>query len=139
MSTPITTTYARYLLPGAFVPEVAVREVRDRHPGAAALAAPPGAYAFCFFDRLTTTGEIDGEAVEMRSGEMHTGRWFYINGEVLDQAAVEAICRASGHWVLLENMRGNRWPAVVRCRAGNFQPFMPGDMVISHDGELAVT
>src|SRR5262249_9742468 len=98
-----TTTYVRYLLPGAFFPEESVREVADRGPQEAARNAPDGAFAFAFHDRMSTTAD----GVTLRSDPLNVSGRYYINAEPLTAGDVAAL--PGNHSILLANMRGNRW------------------------------
>ena len=122
-------TYVRYLLPGAFVPEETVRTVNSRDPRAAARRASPDAYAFEFFDRATAAAEVGGHQVQMNSRALNESGTYYIDGETLTATGVAAL--PGDHRILLANMRSNGWEHVVRCRAGNFQPFRAGDEIVS--------
>jgi hypothetical protein len=125
-----TTTYVRYFHPGAFVSEESVHEIADRDPKAATAQAPASAFAFEFFDKVhVTTPDIDGTELTLSTPERHRSGRFYIDGQELSEAAVAAM--GDGYSIMLENMRSNRWPAMVRCRAGNFQPLRDGDAIVS--------
>ena len=126
--TTTTTTYVRYLLPGVFMPEEAVREVGDRDPQRAAREAPENAFAFTFYDVVITTAEIGGKTLTLRSDPLNATGRYYIDPEVLNAADVEAL--PGDHRILLTNMRGNHWTTILRCRTGNFQPLEDGDTII---------
>lgn len=124
MSDTSTVTYARYLLPEVIVPEETVIQVRSRDPQEAIRKAPDHAYAFRFFDRSRLF--VNGEELSGKPGS--ESGWFYIGGERLTETDLEAM--GPRYETLLDNMRGNRWPAVVRCRHGNFQPLHDGDQIV---------
>jgi hypothetical protein len=115
------TTHVVYEHPGSLFPENSGGVVDSRDPARAAANASPTAFAFTFHDRYRTTAIIDGERIELRSASMHFSKRYVIGGELLDEAAVEAL--PGDHKILLSNMRGNGWQQVIRHRTGNFQPF----------------
>jgi hypothetical protein len=134
MSASATTTYVEYLYPGSFFPEESRRPVTERDPATIAREAAPGAFAFRFYDIVTTTVTTNGPAIELRRGAVNpTGR-YYIDAEKLTAADVEAL--PGDHRVLLANMRGNGWDPILRCRTGNFQPLEDGDVLITSEGVL---
>jgi hypothetical protein len=124
-----TKTYVRYFMPGAFVSEEGTREVPERNPYQIARDLPSGAFAFEFFDKLVTTAEESGQEVTLASSERNKSGRFYIDAERLTATDIEAL--PGDHRILLDNMRGNHWPAVLRCRTGNFQPMQDGDSIIT--------
>jgi hypothetical protein len=124
-----TKTYVRYFTPGTIVSNEGVREVPERNPYQIARDLPSGAFAFEFFDKLVAVGEEGGQEVALTSGERNKSGRFYIDAEKLTATDVEAL--PGDHSILLDNMRGNRWPAVLRCRTGNFQPMQAGDSIIT--------
>ena len=94
-----TTTYVAYMHPGTFFSEESIKPVDERNPQQQASDAPDSAFAFFYFDVVTTIVIVGGERIETSSGR---------------------------HNILLSNMRDNGWDPIVRCRTGNFQPFETG-------------
>jgi len=129
MSEVAKTTYVRYLLPGAFVPEEEVREISERDPQKAAREAPGSAFAFSFYDRLSASVDHEGRQVTLRGQTINRSGVYYIDAEELSAADVAAL--PGDHSILLDNMRCNRWETILRCRTGNFQPKESGDSVVS--------
>jgi len=123
------TTYVKYLSPGTIVAEETIREVTSRDPQLAARKAPAHAFGFTFFDRVIIRAECGEEMVTTRSAERNVSPVHYIDAEVLDAAAVEAL--PGDHKILLSNMRGNGWDRMVRCRTGWFQPLGERDVLVS--------
>lgn len=126
------TTYVEYLHPGSFLPERTAHPVAVRDAAQAATEAPRSAFAFRFFDMVCAVAEVDGEQVRLGGNEIRRSGTYYIDAEKLTADDVAAL--TGDHSILLSNMRSNEWPAVVRCRTGNFQPLLAGDEVIAGQG-----
>ncbi len=124
----VTTTYLEYLFPGILMPEISTGPVSSRDPQRAAREAPPHAFAFRFYDVITTTVWD----TPLWTGEINASGRYYIDAEKLTIADVEAL--PGNHRILLGNMRINGWDPVLRCRTGNFQPLQDGDELISGEG-----
>lgn len=124
-----TEQYVRYFFAGVIVAEESDRPIASREPVTAGKLAPEGAFAFEFYDKVTATVYVDGENLPMSSKHRNTSGRFYIDGERLTEEDVERL--GGGYRVLLENMRSNRWPAVVRTRAGSYQPLYERDGIVS--------
>lgn len=75
---------------------------------------------------MTRDGDTE---VPLASGERNKSGRFYIDAEKLNVADVEAL--PGDHTIMLDNMRCNRWPAVLRCRTGNFQPLQAEDSLVT--------
>lgn len=124
---PVTTTYVEYLYRGLIVSEGSSVPVAERDAARCAREASPGTFAFRFYDKVT--GFIEDTPV--KSAPLRESGWYYIDAERLTAADVAAL--PGDYSVLLDNMRSNQWPAVIRCRTGNFQPMHADDMVISSE------
>lgn len=118
-----TTTYVAYQHPGSFFSEESVKPVGTRDPQQQANDALDNAFAFFYFDVVKSIVDIEGERIETSSGRRNISKTYYVNAELLDYDAVSAL--PGDYAILLSNMRGNGWSAIVRCRTGNFQPFEP--------------
>lgn len=116
-----TTTYVAYQHPGSFFSEESVKPVDARNPQQQANDAPDTAFAFFYFDIVTTVVNVEGERIETSSGRRNITKTYYIDAELLTSDQVAAL--PGDHSILLSNMRGNGWDPIVRCRTGNFQPF----------------
>jgi hypothetical protein len=125
---PDKTTYVMYLIPGSFMPEEVSRTVDKRDTDSAAKQAPAEAFAFYFYDVIRQTVAVDGQDVTLSSRALNRSPRYYLDAVVLDADAVAAL--PGDHHILLSNMRANRWPRVVQCRTGNFQPLQDGDVVL---------
>jgi hypothetical protein len=124
-------TYVRYYHPGIIVSEETDKPIADRSPRQAVSAAPASAFAFSFFDVAITTAAVGGEEMAMRSRKHNESGRYYLDGERLDEADVEAL---SGRYpALLANMQGNGWLAVVRTCAGSYQPLRAEDSIIARE------
>ena len=123
-----TMHYVTYYFPGILFPEESSKPVPGRDVQAAARSAPEGAFAFTFHDTVTTTATVDGQEVALSSRPMNkTGR-YYIDAQPFTADEVAAL--PGDHEILLSNMRANRWDTMLRCRAGNWQPLVPGDEIV---------
>jgi hypothetical protein len=127
MNEPVITTYVQYLYKGILDSEG--RPVASRDARAAAQKVPEGAFGFRFFDRATVAIAVDGQRVDLASKELRVGPRHYIDAEPLTVADVKALGRE--YVILLANMRCNRWETVLHCRTGNYEPLMPGDILVS--------
>lgn len=116
-----TTTYVAYQYPGSFFSEESVKPVVARNPQQQANDAPDSAFAFFYFDIVTTVVNVEGERIETSSGRRNIIKTYYIDAELLTSDQVAAL--PGDHSILLSKMRGNGWDPIVRCRTGNFQPF----------------
>lgn len=123
-----TTTYVAYLLPGSLVNEESVREVAARNPEEDIKNAHEYAFAFFYFDIVRTVVKVGSEKVETKSGRRNISGRYYIDGEVLDLKAVEAL--EGDHSTLIGNMQSGDYEQVVRCRTGNFQVFDKNEDVL---------
>lgn len=115
-------TYVEFLLPGTFMPEMITREVVDRQ--VETLDIPKNAYAFSFYDVLST--EAEGELLE--SGELNKSGRYYVGARVLTLKEVER--EYPNERILIDNIRFNHWDEIILCRTGNFQPPQDGDVFI---------
>jgi len=116
-----TTTYVAYQHPGSFFSEETVKPVNARNPQQQADDAPDSAFAFFYFDIVTTVVDVECERIETTSGRRNISKTYYIDAELLTSNEVAAL--PGDHSILLSNMRGNGWDPIVRCRTGNVQPF----------------
>jgi len=124
------TTYVAYLHPGSFFSEESVSKVPNRDPNQQTKDAPQSAFAFFYYDIVTSVVDVEGERIETASTRRNISKTYYVDAELLDYAAVEALANEEGisptsHRILLSNMHGNGYDLVVRCRTGNFQPYEP--------------
>lgn len=116
-----TTTYVAYQRPGLFFAEEYVKLVDTRNLQQQVNDAPDSAFAFFYFDIVTTVVNVEGERIETSSGRRNISNTYYIDAELLTSEQVAAL--PGDHSILLSNMRSNGWDPIVRCRTGNFQPF----------------
>lgn len=118
-----TRRYVEFLYAGSFTADYRTEEVGHADP--ALIEVPDGAYAFRFFD----IREIDDGGTVLRSDRLNKSMTFYPDGVL---ATVEQAREMPNSQILVSNMEGNGWPAVVFSRYGNFpQPFNPAkDLII---------
>lgn len=125
----VTTTYVAYMTPGSFVPESTSRQVKDRNSERDLQDAPEAAFAFFYYDIITTVVNAGGERVETTSGRRNISGRYYIDAEQMDLDAVKAL--PGDHSILIGNMEANGWDPVLRCRTGNYQPLQEGDTLLT--------
>lgn len=114
--------YVEFFYPGVICTDTSEREVLDRYPSS--LNVPENAFGFRFFDR---------EVVETLSGEELKGEKKnfssnYYYGERYSLAEIKNYMPDKK--VLIANMEGNNFPAVVKTRFGQFMPLRHGDIVL---------
>ena len=129
VSGAVTTTYIAYLTPGSFMSEESTRKVEKRNPEEDIKEAPEYAFAFFYFDIVKTSVKVGDEQVDTSSGRRNISNRYYIDAEVLDLKAVEAL--EGDTEILIRNMKGNGYDQVVRCRTGNFQPLDEKDVLLT--------
>lgn len=125
--------YAEFFYPGAIVEEHSAVIVPYRDVKAALGKAGSYSFGFRFFDRLVdiVEGEGDnGEAVELRSKELAYTGMHYIDGELFNGQAIQAMNHDGSLDILLSNMDANGWTNMVRTRHGGWQPFEAEDKIV---------
>ena len=114
------TTYLECLHRGIAVAERRIWEVEDRDPHQ---AIGSHAYACRFFDIASIT--IEG--IEMKSERLNVSPLYYLGGQLMTLEQVE---REQPDSILLDNMIGNDWSAVIITSAGHCLPFEDGDVLV---------
>lgn len=120
---PTRTTYVAYQHPGIFLSEESVVRVEVCDPQQQANDAPGSAFAFFYFDVVTTVVYVDGERIVTHSDRCNISSTYYIDAKLMTFSEVASLPGDTG--ILLSSMRSNKWDSVVRCRTGNVQPFEP--------------
>lgn len=131
-ATTRTRITATPLYPGSFFPEDGRPvEIPDADPQTALAAFSGDDVGWFALEVVTATQKrwTDGDGEEMWRNDGTTSRYRIYVGEALTAADVARL--PGDHHILLSNMRGNEWERVVRTRRGNFQPLVPGDVVIA--------
>jgi hypothetical protein len=124
---------AKYLIPGSFFPEEETRRLPERSVEAAVAAAPEGAYCFTFYDVAVPDFEVPPEftlipkALDKSLGRYYLGGVVYTVEELRVLAAQEGDPRR--YDVLIANVEQDEGKA-IRCRPGNWQPFMSCDEIV---------
>lgn len=123
---------ATFLSRGSFMPEVSKElEVTTEDPTIVAKCAPEG--AFCFFLQywITSTTTVGGEYFEKTEpGGERSGR-FYLGGTIYTLAQLRAAFGDDPNMrILIANVEDNDWSKVIQCRAGNWQSFREGDVLL---------
>ena len=118
---PTTTTYVAYLLPGVFLSEESVKPIMVRNPQQQADDAPNNAFAFSYFDIVTTILDVEGEHIKTSSSRRNISKTYYIDAELLnaDQAVEQFGSQISSR---IDSEPGS---GIVVCCTGNLQPFNP--------------
>jgi hypothetical protein len=120
-----TVTYLAYWHRGIISSEESVEPVKVRDPQQHANNAPNSAFAFFYYDIITSTVDVDGEHIDTSTGRHNVTPTYFINARAMTYDEVAAL--PSNNSILLSNMRGNRWDRVVRCRTGNITPVEEGE------------
>lgn len=127
MGNETQATYVEVLYPGSFFPEEDLIKVTKRDPAAIAKKYPR-CFCFQFFDLVSKEVEIDGEKQRVSGKRKNLSPKYYPGATVM---TADDLRKLDGDYgILISNMRSNGWPAVVRCRQGNFQPFNNGDQIL---------
>jgi hypothetical protein len=114
----MTKHYVEFMYPGSFYSDTSIHEITSRD---AKITLPKGAYAYRIFDR-----EEIQHAGEILKGKSKNQGPRHIWGEEYDVERVEREVPDSR--ILVQNMKGNDWPIVIKCRQG-FIPKEEGDIV----------
>lgn len=116
--------YVEFLYPGLFVSEASVEEIAERDVKKVEL--PDNRFGFCFFDRTVTV--IDGQTL---TGDRKNVSGWYYQGEKMTLEQVKAVFgNDSNYRILISNMEGNGWNAVVRTKFDQFMPLEDNDTVL---------
>lgn len=122
----------RYFHPGSFVSEESTERLTARDPQEALERAPDSAFAFQLFDipDPAAARAAAGDGFEVIPKPVNKSGRYYINGllKTIDQLEIEN--RDGELDILISNARCNRWPVLVKCRTGNWQPFEEDDEVV---------
>lgn len=123
--------YAHYLIPGMLFPEEATRELDVRSVELAVAKAPASAYCFTLYETADppATRDPDYDVTPRRKNE---SKRYYLGGRVFTPDEVKEVAARDPerHYALVENMEGNGWTRMIKCRPGNWQPFEEGDTLI---------
>jgi len=112
------TTYVEFFYPGLIFPESSVRKVKNRD--VKKLKIPTTAFGFHFFDIKSTIVR----KTKMESKRLNASPFYYFGGRIM---TLEEVCKELPEAkILINNMECNGWDRVIRCRTGNYQPFVKG-------------
>lgn len=123
--------YITFYMPGAFYPEDHTEEVESRDmPN----SIPSTAFAFEFFDR--TVVDVDGEQLKGRVKNI-SGR-YYIDALLYKVSEVKAMDMDERQKTNLIFAATNNSDCglVVKCKTGNWQPFMLKDYLFVNGGAV---
>ena len=109
--------------PGSFMSETTSRNVNSFDPHA--IEWPPSAYAFAFYQREDV---IDGSETYVGKAEQVGPTYYHPNTEKYDIEGVKRFFPEAT--ILISNMECNGYEYVVKCRAGNWQPYNSNECVI---------
>lgn len=118
----VKKTFVSFYFPGALVSETMEKEVKNRD--IKKLKIPDGAFAFCFYDIFETVHTN----MTLQSGHKNHSKIYYPEARVMSLKDVKK--EVSNPDILIRNMKTNKWPRVIRCRTGNFQPYYPKNCII---------
>jgi hypothetical protein len=126
--------HARYALPGSFLNESDSRELSDRSADAAVARAPERAFAFVLYDTAEVDFEYDPNLFRVTPRPQNESGRHYIGGETFTPDELRQLATDEGepgkYDVLIANVEGNGWGRAIRTRAGNWQPFEEGDVLV---------
>jgi hypothetical protein len=120
-------TYVEFLMPGTLFAESDCAQVPSRD--IRKLSVPEHAFAFTFFDIVTETVKVGGKTFRRGGERSQVSPKHYYGGHIYTLAEVQA--EFTDEHTLLDNMRGNGYQRVIRCRTGNWQPFERGDILVA--------
>jgi hypothetical protein len=115
--------YVTFYLPGVFLSEETTRAVESRDVGS--LDIPEYAFAFQFWERE----EIEQGGEVLKGSKQNVSGRHYPGARLMDVADV--LVEEPNNRILVANMEGNGWERVVRTRAGNYQPYNKGDVILA--------
>ncbi len=116
------TTYVEFLHPGIFMSEESVKKVKSRD--VLELKVPKTAFAFKFFGIKSTI--VDG--IKLTSERLNISPTYFFGGRIM---TLDEVCKElPDARTLISNMKCNHWDRIIRCRTGNFQPFIKGFIFI---------
>jgi len=118
-------TFVEFRIPGVFVSETETRRVKSRRRPR---SIPKYAYCYRFFDQAVGEAELDGEKIEVTGEQRNVSGRYFLGGTVYDR---ERIPKTRDNRILISNAENNGWNKVIRCRTGNWQPFLEDDQVVS--------
>lgn len=116
------TTYVVYLSPGRFFSEEDARVVSDRNVQRDAADAPRSSFAFFYFDMLTVNVRYGDKDVPLVSGRLAESKHYYLDAELI---SADTLAQLGGYDSVLQDMRSNGLDSALRCRTGNFRPYLP--------------
>lgn len=118
--------------PGSFVSETDERPVSATEiPEQIASQLHFSAFAFAFKTVLRADPIDDGRGgtLEVLPRKLSESGRYYPDGEVFTLVELEAL--PGDHEILISNVRRYEGQRAVRTRCGNWQPFLPGDVIVS--------
>jgi len=124
----VTKTYVEFLYPGALFSEEESQVIKDRDIKKILKIMPKGAYCFRIYDQTSKETKVDGEKRVVFGKEKNKTKKYYPGGTPYTLDQVKKMGKDFS--ILASNMECNNWPIVVKTRAGNFQPFEEGDIIL---------
>ena len=114
--------YVEFDLPGIFVPESEVRQVKQRD---VVIARPPkNCFAYRFYDRRETVLE----------GETLTGKRFNISPRYIVGGTWYTLAALKKHFpneaILISNIEMNDYVGAIKCHTGNWQGRDKSDILL---------
>lgn len=137
---PQVEPYAKYFLPGAFFAEHVSRPLTARTVEAAIAAAPDEAIEQHERERPVVDFAYDAERFAVSPRAQNLSAKHYIDAAVFTVEELRQLAAAEGepepYRTLIANICSYQAGVLVegravRCRAGNWQPFEDGDVVVS--------
>lgn len=119
-------TYVRFLYPGIMLSEDSVHKVENRD--VSKIRVPEDAFAFQFFDVLSTTVTVNSKNIALTSEEIDVSPRHYYGGKVYTIAELKR--ELPNEHTLINNVQNNHYKKVIKCRTGNWQPFEKTDIFV---------
>lgn len=112
-------------MPGTLFPEEYTKPLTAHDPQEALALANEYVYCFMLYDTEEIPTDL-GPEFKITAVPKNRSSRYYIGGELFTHDEVVAL----GVDTVAANMRGNNWDTVIRCRTGNWQPFLEGDTLL---------
>lgn len=127
---PVRKTHVVFFYPDLFVSETSTRVVKSRE--VSKVKVPKGAYAFKFFDTYSLIARVDGKKVLLTSERLNPSPIHYYGGKLYTPTEVKR--EFPNEYLFHDNIKDHGWRRMIRCRFGNWEPFLKKDVLVkAHD------
>jgi len=115
----VRKTYIEFLYSGSFMSESSTQEINTRD--VSKVKVPKDAFCFSFFDILSVVVETDRRKVQLTSERINVSPKHYYGGKLYTAAEFKRAFPSER--ILINNIKGNNYKKIIKCRTGNWQPF----------------